>query len=209
MANIELLRDVLPKLSERDRKFGQDLIDNYNRWGSLTARQEPWVDKLITRAITPKQAPVNLGAMSKVIALFEQTSKRGNSAAVVLRQIDGLPDDIRINRAGANARVPGSFNVSTNERYGENLWFGRILENGDFQPSNHPTPPALLPLMRKFVADPIGEAIANGKLTSRCCFCRLPLEDGRSLAMGYGPKCAKTWKLPWGKIKQPEVFECQ
>ena len=37
-----------------------------------------------------------------------------------------------------------------------------------------------------------------GSRTGRCMFCRRKLSDDRSLAVGYGPDCAKSHFLPWG-----------
>jgi len=36
-----------------------------------------------------------------------------------------------------------------------------------------------------------------GRWTNKCCFCSQGLKDGRSVALGYGPVCAKRWDLPW------------
>src|SRR5580765_3182064 len=45
------------------------------------------------------------------------------------------------------------------------------------------------------------EAAAIGHLTHHCCFCGIELTDegeGRSVEVGYGPKCARKHGLPWG-----------
>lgn len=34
--------------------------------------------------------------------------------------------------------------------------------------------------------------------SNSCCYCRDRLKDFRSVALGYGPTCAKRWGLPWG-----------
>lgn len=59
-------------------------------------------------------------------------------------------------------------------------------------------PRTAIDAVRAFGDDPIRHAAAHGQRTSNCCFCRLQLTDGRSLAMGYGPVCASNWGLPWG-----------
>jgi len=52
--------------------------------------------------------------------------------------------------------------------------------------------------LRRMAADPAAEATAYGRLTGSCCFCRRPLTDGRSIAVGYGPICADHYGLAWG-----------
>jgi hypothetical protein len=45
--------------------------------------------------------------------------------------------------------------------------------------------------------DPLGTVMDMGRKSGRCCFCSLPLTDERSTAHGYGPICAKNYKLAW------------
>lgn len=42
------------------------------------------------------------------------------------------------------------------------------------------------------------EAAAYGHATEHCIFCGHALEDDRSTSVGYGPKCADRYALPWG-----------
>lgn len=55
-----------------------------------------------------------------------------------------------------------------------------------------------------FEADPHKASAVEAHATGHCCFCGLPLEDGRSVAMGYGPICARKWGLPWGEGSNAE-----
>jgi hypothetical protein len=52
--------------------------------------------------------------------------------------------------------------------------------------------------LRAIAGDIAGAAAAWGHLTGTCTFCGLPLEDARSVAVGYGPTCATNHGLPWG-----------
>jgi hypothetical protein len=58
--------------------------------------------------------------------------------------------------------------------------------------------PAVTAALASLAADPAAACSAYGHLTGACCFCRLPLTDARSVAVGYGPICAGNFGLPWG-----------
>jgi hypothetical protein len=47
--------------------------------------------------------------------------------------------------------------------------------------------------------NPAAAGKAYGQRVGNCSFCSLPLEDGRSVHVGYGPVCAEKWGLPWGE----------
>lgn len=42
------------------------------------------------------------------------------------------------------------------------------------------------------------QAAQFGKLYGICCFCSRTLTDERSIGVGYGPRCAERYGLPWG-----------
>jgi len=46
------------------------------------------------------------------------------------------------------------------------------------------------------------EAALFGHDAGQCVFCSLSLDDDRSVAMGYGPVCARNYGLPWGNKRQ-------
>jgi hypothetical protein len=200
MCNIEGLRAALPNLEASDAKFATDLIRGFEKYGSLTDRQAPWVDRLIDRAklaTEPQKPREQIGDLSKLLALFDRAAKHLKSPAVVilLEQIG----EVRISVAGARAKIPGSINVATNGRYGESTWFGRIRRDGTFDPSSRvTTPDTLIDQLQDFASRPAEMAAEHGRLTGRCCFCNTSLENEKSTAVGYGPVCAKKWGLSWG-----------
>jgi hypothetical protein len=51
-------------------------------------------------------------------------------------------------------------------------------------------------ILSQLAKNPQRVAAEFGKLTGRCCFCRIKLTDGKSTEVGYGPVCAKKWALP-------------
>jgi hypothetical protein len=58
-------------------------------------------------------------------------------------------------------------------------------------------------LVKEFAADPAGISAAQGKLHHSCVYCSKGLTTPESLAVGYGPECAKHYGLPWGKNVAP------
>lgn len=209
---IQELRDGLSNLGERDQIFASSLIAQYINKGRLSVAQWEWVGRLAERANAPppERHKVDIGTMSGIIALFDKAAEHLKSPAIVIAVIaTGDPmgpyaqKTIRLNVAQAHHRVPGSINVKDGD-----LWLGRILRNGilELSPKVPPEDVAdVSALLRRFSADPAGVATEYGRLTGRCTFCRLPLCDERSTAVGYGKTCADNWGLPWGTAKHTFV----
>lgn len=150
----------------------------------------------------PQSARAAVGGLEGILALFERAKRHLKFPAIVL-SVPGTLLTIRINVAGERARVPGSLTVVDAEKPadgGQRDWLGRVFIDGTFAPSGQGMifMPALLDRLRQFAADPAKVAGEDGRLHGRCCFCRLPLSDERSTIVGYGPKCAQNYDLPWG-----------
>jgi len=114
--------------------------------------------------------------------------------------LGGFP--IRLYVAGDRAREPGAVTVQSADKKsdGERTWIGRISQTGEFQGARGvANVEKIVDRLREFSADPAGVAAADGKLTCRCCFCGLGLDDEKSVDVGYGPVCAKKFGLSWGK----------
>jgi len=138
-----------------------------------------------------------------VMALFDRARPHLQYPAIIL----DVPyyGAIRLSVAGERARVPGSINVVKDERPNEGErrpWLGRILQDGTFDAANNlpeNVRTAVLARLREFALHPAEVASQYGRLHGRCCFCRLPLTDARSTAVGYGEICAGHYGLPWGE----------
>jgi len=161
----------------------------------------------------PQAAPVAVGSLDGIIALFDRAAKHLKFPAVVL-DVPGFADGIRISRAGSRAKLPGTLNVVAGARddseYGR-TWYGRVTLDGQYSPSRDSVP-AIAEALKAFAADPVQVATKFGKvkrmqiaqadgtykLVGQCCFCRKALTDERSTAVGYGKICAGHYGLPWG-----------
>jgi hypothetical protein len=102
--------------------------------------------------------------------------------------------DIKVTMPVGYPRLAGKIKVVSGNG---NLNFGH-LDGANFY-GTHRATTAIRERLDAFDRDPIGYVTKQGKLYGQCCLCGKPLTDNRSLAAGYGARCAKNWQLPWGK----------
>lgn len=191
------LRSNLAALSASDVDFAESLMTSVERRGVASTKQRLWIDRLLARATSPapERVKTSVGDFAAMIALFDKAAQKLRSPAVEI-DVAGVP--LRLSVAGPNARAPGTINVATG-KFGQGSWFGRILRDGQFEASpREPTPPGMIEGLQRFAADPAGVAAEYGRMTGRCCFCKIALKDGRSTEVGYGQTCAANYGLPWG-----------
>lgn len=178
--------------------FAQDLVrQNDQRRRPLSGNQWAWVHKLATDAKKPAPTAVALGDVKGIIDLFQTAGSRLQHPKIHL--VTPNHQSLKLAIAGARARFPGSVNVTSDEKYGESTWFGRIHLDGRFEPGRSCTD-EITQYLVAFSADPARIAAEDGKKSGRCCYCAQPLTDERSLAVGWGPVCDANWGLnQWGK----------
>ncbi len=187
------------------------------KWDSM---QKAWMvpDDVAEQAqkLVPQSKPapvaVNVGDLSAINALFDKARQHLKFPAIVMSVPAANMMLVRISVAGAQAKHPGTLNVTSGEKpieelfNGRRAWYGRVMKNGDYVPANDvgdkvakDAPNAITERLKAFAADPAGIAAEHGRLTGRCCFCNKHLQDERSTAVGYGATCASHYGLPWGK----------
>lgn len=193
--SIAQLEASLGNLSVPDQEFARSLIHAHRRWGSLTPKQAPWVDRLLARA--KGEVPTKVGDLAPILALFERASDRLTRPAIVL----STPETgaVRVSVAGHKSKYPGTLQVTGLGGYDVRPWLGRVNKDGTFTPGVGALgkEQALSGLLSRFAAAPAVVASEHGKVTGCCCFCNRALEDKRSVAVGYGPICADNYGLPW------------
>ncbi len=196
--DIKALVDAMPTLPARSQEFARSLVEQASDRG-LSEKQLFWVRKLVADSKPKENASVNLGDFSAVIGLFTKASESLKRPKVRLQLADGSP--LALSLAGANARLPGTVNVTDGKPFGSAIWYGRIDAAGKFDLSakiDAGTASAITALLVNFAANPAKVASAYGKQTGSCCFCARELTDDRSVRVGYGPICADKFALPWG-----------
>lgn len=189
MTNIEAIEALGRKNKQSD--FEASLISQFRRKGDLSPRQWHWVHKLASEATAPT---VQLDVQG-IVSLFKTAASDQNGRPLVRPKLH--LQDATGQIVVVSVRRDGDLSVSDGNYPGK--WFGRIYtDTGAFSRARDCTD-AILTLLQDFAANPLGMALAHGKLTGHCCFCGLQLTDDRSVEKGYGPVCAKNWGLPWGK----------
>jgi hypothetical protein len=205
---IEMLKLVANDLGD-SKSFAYDLISSYEKYKSLTPKQEAWVMKLIDRATQPvlfadPKPTKQLADFSGVVELFKKAQAHLKYPKINLK----LPDlPIVLTLAGSKSKAPGTVNVAGEGKYPDREWYGRVNVKGEWEPSRSVSPTLVEPLtelLMELAADPGGVAAKYGKLTGNCCFCNSGLEDPRSTAAGFGPVCAEHFGLKeqWKKATE-------
>lgn len=194
---VETLQAEMSKLAPRDREFAGSLISNFHRWGRLSDRQMPWIDTLLQRATAPKPEPkayVNVD-FKPIQDLFDTAARR--LKRVKIKTQDATGQAVVFNRAGPNSKYAGQIMITDGQPFGQNKFFGRIDTTGEFFATRAATQ-TVCEAVEEFSNDPAGAASRYGRLTGGCSFCNHSLKDERSIAVGYGPVCARNFGLKWG-----------
>lgn len=205
------LAEAASTLAEKSRSdFALDLVAAYRRHKSLSVKQAAWLlymaqerinaDKPVEAPAVPAPAPqpepVNVD-LTGITELFKAGGSKIKFPKITLRTVEGQQVELKL--AGHASRYPGAVSVSNGEKYnsGRNVFFGYIHTDGRMD-LRAGVKQDVVELLKAFAADPAGVAADYGKLTGNCCFCRTALTDDRSTSVGYGPVCAKNYRLPWG-----------
>jgi hypothetical protein len=195
--NVAKLTSLIPALKANDAKFASDLIASFKKYGSLTPKQEPWIERLIARADAPKVAApvavVNVGNFGGVVALFN-TAKAKLKFPKVRLSLNGTKVVLSLN--GPKSKAPGAVSINGEGTYPNRVYYGRVTPEGAFQP--YTALPGLVELLTELASNPARVAKDYGKLTGNCCFCGKDIGYGkeeRSVLAGFGPDCAENYGL--------------
>ena len=102
-----------------------------------------------------------------------------------------------VNTAGRVTISPASDPRKGHWIAADGVLLGQLLPSGAVV-KRAEIPPAVLCLLDELEVNPEGTAAEYGRASGVCCYCGKELTDGRSQAVGYGPTCAKSYRLPWG-----------
>lgn len=108
--------------------------------------------------------------------------------------------ELKLYIAGTRSTFPGSVVVVVN---GE--WLGRITPEGEAHGRALTGNAALVAALNTLALDPAKAAKEYAALRGCCSFCSKGLTDDGSIEVGYGPRCAKNYNLPW-KAKGTKVI---
>lgn len=183
--------------SRLDNQFARGLVANYERYkDKLTPKQRDWMLLLaqqeLDRVLMGEDEDKPVVAFPGIAKLFLDAAKTLKRPRVTLKLPDG--SDVRL-----TLRKNGGVNVTNGAGYGSpsNRYYGLIKEDGTFEPRGDNK--AVVSLLEAFNASPAKVAAEYARSTGYCSFCMRELTDLRSTKVGYGPVCAASYGLPWGK----------
>lgn len=196
MANVQGLQAAVNagQITGNTVQFAESLLRAANGRG-LTQRQAYWVDRLVTQATQPAPVTATLPNAAAIYALFQTAGTRLKWPKIDLEAWGG--QRVVFGKFGNRSKYAGQIKITDGGRYGVGVYFGRIDTEGTLYATQRTNEP-VLHLINALAADPAGVAAEYGQRTGHCCFCSLPLTDERSLAVGYGPVCARNYNLAWG-----------
>lgn len=195
----------------RDNTFASDLVTYFDRSkGRLSPARLYWLHKLAMEQKAKENPPPPAFAFPGVVEFLNRAvaSGRRKTGGCVTFRNDGGVVQVRGYR-GPKEEYNGSFWVNNGVVYssGDNVLYGRLEKDGGFRPNKHlefPLPAHVLALLDELGNDPESFVAKYGRLSGRCCFCDTSLTDEVSVGLGYGPVCAKTYNLKWGKKFLPK-----
>lgn len=178
--------------------FALSLATQFEKYG-LSDKQMFWVDKLVKEAIEGPVEVVTID-LANVAQLFDNVTLKYPKIRLM---VDGIK--LQLSRTGNRSRFPGSINITDGRPYGDNTWYGRIVD-GEFTPSKSCTD-QVIEILKSLDSDPVEVMANHGHRNGECGFCGKELTDERSTEVGYGPVCAKSWNLPWGSVAKTQTEE--
>ena len=187
---------VMRELCVAKSEFAKSLSMKAAKY-SLTYDQLAWVHILANEALGKGQPkPTVKLNMVGILELFTKAKTHLKWPKIRLRTEEGHPVVLAV--AGNASKYTGQVMVTDGGKFGQNVYYGRITQEGDYLPTQK-SGEAVVKLLERFAVNPAKVAAEYGKLTGNCCFCRLPLTDPKSTSVGYGPICAGHYGLPWGQ----------
>jgi hypothetical protein len=195
--NKDAAEALFEKLSTPDysNEFAYSLCESYNhpKWGgeAMSEGRAFWMHKLAMPEVAPE--PAHHVNVSRIVAMFASAGEQLKRPKIVLRVDSGA--EIKFYIAGERSKHVGNVMIVSptygGAYYGRIDQIGNVFEAGDMNDE-------VRALVVAFASDPETVAASHGALTGCCCFCSRSLSTDESKAVGYGPVCAKRYKLSWG-----------
>ena len=171
--------------------FSESVAKQFNDKGKLSDKQWFYVDRILDQVTAKNDVPETFNAKA-IYDLFFQAREHIKFPKFTLPfEADDEEHTVRVKMTGDKSKTPDTvtFEIDGN-------WAGYIYPDGRID-IRKPAPAGMWELMNQFAADPQGVASERGKHTGNCVFCSKPLNDPRSVAAGYGKKCASNYGMEW------------
>jgi hypothetical protein len=161
-----------------------------------TPKQLFYVDKIVNDTLNPPASngtPSNFDP-SPIFKLFDNAQKKLKYPKINLKTDGGLPLRMNTSRNHPNVVFLGSGGFGSPT-------YGKLMRSGEIHwySKDHAERTDVQAMVEKFAKDPVKVSADFGKLNHNCCYCSKGLDTPESLAVGFGPICAKHYNLSWGK----------
>lgn len=166
--------------------FAASLLEAVGKYGYLTENQMAAARRSIEKLAAAKAASTARIAEAKAVDMRPIEAAFAKAGKLLKKPT------LRVAELTISHAKPGSANAGALYVRGAD-YLGKIM-NGKFIGSRECTP-ELEAKVLEVAADPLGAAVAYGRLTGRCACCGRTLSDPESVARGIGPICAD--KFGW------------
>lgn len=183
----DALRDNLGNLtSQRDHEFASSLLEGFKRYGSFTAKQRPYVERLIGTGanFANRDAPV---AAAPVAKLYPNLCKVVSLDAFARFLVGNFRATLKNDGSAIWLKWEDTLFGVIDTSTGMYRKLVRGLTDSAHKMAEH--------ALDSIEADPKAAASADGILTGRCSCCSRPLTDPASIEIGIGPICLE--KAGW------------
>lgn len=199
--------EVLESSGEIHRNsFAAKMVSQFRAYNGLFPQKLAWLHKLAIDVLArelgePSPAspiPAALATdLRPIIAMFGHAIGASlKQPRMTFRDVPGVGTILLA--FTTRGKDPGTVNVSDGGPVGRSRYYGRVCKDGTFTAAGRATP-AVIEFLSALAADPQGTAGGYGRRSGTCCFCNSALTDPASVAVGYGPVCAKHFGLPHGR----------
>lgn len=196
---IAALEEARHRMDGEHQTFADCLLGQLEFKNGLTEREWFWVGEL-ARRYPPPQAIQLEGSFGPMVAMMVMAETRLINPQVKLQTNDewgnSLDVTLELNKQEGNVKVRW--------RSGG----GKITGDGMLV-SRREVPKPIVDMLNEFSKEPLQAIKAYARRTGRCCFCGAPLNDERSVKVGYGPTCAEHYGLSFPKERTVEGMLAQ
>lgn len=184
LANIDL-----NTLEGFEAKFVPSVMEQFNKKGALSDKQWSIVERIVTARC---ETPINYAAEEvEVLYNFFFTARESIKYPKITFKMDN-EDTLRIKMSGERSKQPDILQLEVDGR-----WVGRLFPDGKLDKARDTDWETIASYLSDLLGDVVGFVTQKGKSEGSCVFCGKPLNDERSVANGYGKKCASNYGLGW------------
>jgi len=166
-------------IQPRDLDFARSLYAGFQRYGSFTERQRPYVERIIATAGGP--APVTPPAPVVKPDTYPNVCATVNLDRFARFQIGDL--SLHLKNDGSVIWVKWAGVIVGLIEHGSQVFKATRRYTGDYQIN------LATEALKQVEIDPMAAAKRDGVLTGRCSCCSRPLTDPASIEIGIGPIC--------------------